>query len=170
MIDLDILADFQKEAKQLLEELTEVVEQLEETQKEFPSTQLETFSQRIDRIMGAAKTLGMLAPDHMGLKRIAAIAEICKKLGYKASEFRATPLIPIFSAFWADTIEVMSDLVDSVGDEKKSEEIAKSFSSVVQNRLVWLSEKLQQHAPAAKPGNEIKSQLDIDNLLELMNK
>lgn len=173
MIDKDILADFQAEAKGLLTELNEVVESLEEESEEFPTALLEQFAQRIDRIMGAAQTLNQLDPNHQGLLRIGAIAQLCKRLGYKAAEYKTKPLIPLFAAFWADTLEVVEELIDAVEDEAKSKAVSQAFSSVVQNRLTWLSEKVQQHAPQAATaagGGKLADQMEIDKLLASMGK
>ena len=164
-MDAEILEGFREEANQILKELAPVVEALEEAASVFPADRLTEFAQKIDRIMGAAKTLGMLNPDHQGLKRIGLITEICKALGYKASEIKRSEVLPLFAAFWADTLDVVSELIDVLEDEVKSAAIADRFSLVLQKRLKWLSEKLaafESTATAAK-GSE---QIDVDALLK----
>src|SRR4051812_22031931 len=94
-MDKDILDGFKEEANQILKELDKVIESLELPHKDFPSQLLSEFSQKIDRIMGAAKTLGLEDPHHMGLKRISQISQICKALGYRAAEVKVLSLIPI---------------------------------------------------------------------------
>lgn len=160
MIDADILADFQTESKAILQELTEVVEKLEDSDGDFPTTELQTFSQRIDRIMGAAKTMLMMDSQHQGMQRIAGIAEICKQLGYKAAEAKASDLIPIFAAFWADTIDVMTELVDCVEDATECARISHSSAQVLQNRLQWLAQKINTGQ------TQTASQIDVDALLQ----
>ena len=171
MIDSDILADFQAETKGLLEELEETVEKLETQVNVFPSAELEQFAQRIDRVMGAAQTLNQFDPNHLGLKRIGAIAQLCKKLGYTASQLKMPGLVPLFAAFWADTLEVLGELVDACADEAKTKQLTDSFSSVLQNRLTWLSEKVQKMAPAGTSGGApLSAQLDVDQLLASFGK
>ncbi len=119
----------------MLEELIDVVDQIETSQGEFPSKLLEEFSQKIDRIMGAAKTL----------------------LGYQAASKRVLALLPLFAAFWADTIEVIQDLLGALEDSDQSEQIAKSFSAVLQKRLEWLAAKV-----AAAPASGQTGQAAID--------
>ncbi len=148
-MDKEILDGFQVESKLLLKELIKILDQLESWEGAFPTSQLEGFSQVIDRIMGAAQTLAMEAPNHAGLKRISRIAELCKRLGYAAAQRRATEFIPIFAAFWADTVDVLGDLIDVIDDEVASTRIAKEFSQVVQGRLEWLSQKVMAGAPEA---------------------
>lgn len=149
MIDQEILAGFQEEAKVLLSELEVVVESLEEGGDEFPVAELETFAQRIDRIMGAADTISMLEPGHPGLTRIGAIARLCKSTGYRAAASQKPELVPLFAAFWADTVEVLGELIDAADDEKRSAALAEASSKTLLNRLTWLSEKVGNQAPAA---------------------
>lgn len=152
-MDKDIVDGFKEESKQILGELEQILSKLEDSptdaKAEFPATLLADFSQRIDRIMGTVQTLLMEAPNHFGLKRIAQISELCKKLGYTASISKRKELIPIFSGFWADTVEVVAELVDAVEDDKASERIAKEFSSIVQGRLEWLAKKINASSKAA---------------------
>jgi chemotaxis protein histidine kinase CheA len=168
VLDKDILTGFQDESRTLLEELEGVVERLEEETEKFPSTELEQFAQRIDRIMGAAQTLNQIDPGHLGLQRIGAIARLCKTLGYKAAEFKLSVLIPIYAAFWADTLEVLSELVDNVDNEAKSQALADAFSSTVQNRLKWLSDKVQQLS--GTKAAETMNQSQVDDILAHLKK
>ncbi len=163
MLDTEILTDFQAEAKGLLDELTAVVETLEEAGDEFPSAALEQFAQKIDRIMGAAQTLEQLEPGHAGLQRIGSIAQVCKRLGYKAAEYKTAALVPLFAAFWADTIDVLVDLVDTLGNAEENKAKASAFAPVLQNRLTWLGERVQSLGKSS--GADLKSQLEIDKIL-----
>lgn len=159
MLDKDILNGFQEESNQLMEELSVVVERLEERTAEFPTQLMEEFSQKIDRIMGAAKTLTMMEPSHQGLQRIGKIAELCKKLGYKAAERKNPALVPIFAGFWADTLEVVSSLIQAVDDEARSATLAQSFSAVVQKRLEWLASKVLGDAKATGGALDVQALL-----------
>ena len=154
----------------LVNELSEIVEQLEDVQAgdEFPSALLSDFSQKVDRIMGAAKTIGMMDPDHAGLKRIGAIAEVCKRLGYRASEAKKAQLIPLFAGFWADTLEVMQDLLEILDDDAASKAKAQGFGAVLQKRLEWLGSKLDapQAAGGAPAAGASSVQSEIDALLK----
>lgn len=166
MLDKEILADFQAETKALLNELAEVVEKLEETSSAFPAAQLAEFSQKIDRVMGAAQTMSTLEAGHAGLERIGAIAQICKGLGYKAIECKAVALVPLFAAFWADTLDVLAELVETLGDDAANKATAAAFAAVLQNRLTWLSGKVQ----AGAGGVDLQSQLEIDKILARLGK
>lgn len=145
-LDPDILNDFRDETNGLLSELNAIVMRLEDHRGDFPDALLEEFAQKIDRVMGAAKTLSLMQPDHLALQRIGKLAEICKSLGYKTAEKQAADLVAYLAAFWADTIDVIEDLVTHLDDAEKNAEIAKNFSTVLQKRLEWLTKKLDQEA------------------------
>ncbi len=169
MLDKEILDGFKEEAKGLLTELTEVVEKLEVPHKTFPAQLLEEYSQKIDRIMGAAKTLLMMAPELTSLKQVGAIAELCKTLGYKAAESKKAHLIPYFAAFWADVLETIEEMVDHVEDPNYSKGVATRFAGPLQKRLEWLKSKVIPPSPqnAESPTSEKQTfdQMDIDALL-----
>ena len=141
-LDKEIIDEFKQESGRLLKELHPVVEKLEEPFDVFPSDLMEEYALKIDGVMGVAKTIGMMHPTHLGLKRIGSIAELCKKLGYKAAELRNPILLPIFAAFWADTLEVIENLIDVLEDDEESTRVAKSFATILQGRLEWLSRKI----------------------------
>lgn len=147
----------------MLSELEGVVETLEQRTPEFPTKALEEFALKIDRIMGASRTIGMMDPDHAGLKRIGAIAELCKRLGYKAAEIKNPAFIPLFAGFWADTLEVLDELLDCLEDEAATKKVSQAFSSVVEKRLQWLSQKLLNTSTQSAKGTD---QLGVDELLK----
>lgn len=161
-LDADILVDFKAETHALLDELTAVVETLEEASGEFPGRELAEFAQKIDRIMGAAQTLAQLDPGNVGLLRIGAIAQLCKRLGYTAAQAKAVTLVPLFAAFWADVLDTLGELVDTLDDEAKNRALASSFGTVLENRLTWLGGKLQSQGQSG----DLRSQLDIDKIMK----
>ena len=156
-LDKDIVEGFRQESNALLAELIDVVDRIEVSQGEFPSKLLEEFSQKIDRIMGAAKTLVVSFGAHPGLERIGKLSELCKALGYQAASKKVTALLPLFAAFWSETIEVIQELLGELEDSARSEQIAKSFSAVLQKRLEWLAAKV---AAAPAPGQTAEGALD----------
>lgn len=144
-IDPEILNEFRAESKGLLEELQQVVEKLEEVEATsvFPEALLTEFAQKIDRIMGAVKTMAVLEPNHEGFAAIGKLAELCKIIGYKAAEKKNTAMLPIFSAFWADTIEVIENLLKCIESKEETHKIAQSFPPVLARRLAWLKSKIE---------------------------
>ncbi len=149
-MDAEIIAEFRNESNPLLSELGGYVEELEEFEGgDFPSLTLENFAQRVDRIMGAAKTIGMTAPDHWGLQAMGKIAELCKYTCYRAAKLRLAALLPVFAAFLADAVEMLQELLDGLEDEARVKKARQTFAPVLQKRLEWLSQRVQQQGAAA---------------------
>lgn len=168
-LDSDILEGFVEESNGLLEELEAVVEKLEDAEGDFPAALLEEFSQKIDRIMGASKTLLQMAPEHKGLSRIGTISELCKRLGYKAAEKKEIVFIPIFAAFWADTIEALQDMIDVIDNEKECNQVAEAFAPTLVKRLEWLAKRVETRESTGTKNNEGAEKLDnlgVDDLLK----
>ncbi len=155
-MDAEILGYFKEEAREILAELEPIVEKIEEG---GGPEMLAQFAQRIDRIMGSAKTLLIEDPSNLALKRIGDLSSLCKTLGYKAAAANAASLLPFFAAFWADTLEVISGLVEALGDPARAEKVAGSFAGVLQKRLEWLFNKLSAAAPGEKPSEAIAALL-----------
>lgn len=166
MIDTELLQGFKEESNALVGELKSVVEKLEAPVPEFPTALFQEFSQKIDRIMGAAKTLSVEDPSHQGLRRIGAIAELCKYIGYKAAEQKQPKIVPIVAAFWSDVIGVTEDLLRSLEDETKTAQITQDFAPILGRRLEWLKKKVLPTSPTS--GNA--SQTEIDRLLSTLLK
>jgi hypothetical protein len=141
-LDKRILADFQGECAQLLKELAAVVSDIEDSHDVFPTEQIKEFSQKIDRIMGAAKTLLIYDPENPGIQFLASLAEMCKNMGYQAAALERVLLVPFFAGFWAETVEAMESVVTALNSVQATGEIVKKQSEVLQKRLAWLAEKV----------------------------
>jgi hypothetical protein len=155
MLDKEMADAFKLESIAIVAELKGIIDTLNSPQAAFPSQILQEFSQKIDRIMGAAKVLSLEEPSHLGLKRMGALAELCKALGYKASEQKQNKLVPIFAAFFEDAVSVTEDLLNALHDEKKSTEISQKFTPVLIKRLEWLKGKLM-----ATPSQTTQAEID----------
>jgi hypothetical protein len=150
-LDQEILQDFGTESKGLLDELETVVEALEDHGgTTFPTEKLKEFSQKIDRIMGAAKTLLTMAPGHPGISYLARVSEMCKTMGYQAAALQRAPLIPIFAGFWAETIESMRDVLTEFDEGSDGRSVVEESSTRLQGRLGWLAEKVAPHSEDEK--------------------
>jgi chemotaxis protein histidine kinase CheA len=163
MIDKEILTEFQAEAKKLVEELEEILEEMEGCDS-YPSQPMERFAQRIDRIMGAAQTLNQLDPDNKGLRLVGALAQICKRMGYQAAQAKEARLLPFFSAFWADTLELVDALVSVVGDAKSTSQIQERYAQALLKRLEWLQSKVASSGASGGAPSSALNQSDVDAL------
>lgn len=142
VIDKEIIDGFKEETNSLLVGLNEIIEDLEDTEEDFPEELLENFSQQIDRIMGSAATINMMAPDHPAMGPITRLSELCKKMGYNAVAAKKGELVNLFAAFWADVVEVLSKLVNNFEDEEKLTVIVQKETAYLQKRLEWLYAKI----------------------------
>ena len=159
--DFDIIQHFQVEAYKLFDELDDLVEDLEEHDA-YPIEELEDFAQKIDRIMGSAETIHANDPEVAFVDSIAIICRLCKKIGYSAKNNPNAALLPIYSAFWADCLEVLGELTKSIKSPQNLADQTAYFTRTLQKRLEWLLEKLKSE----NPEEEVVNQADIDALLK----
>lgn len=155
----EIVEDFCKECFDLYDQLEEVLETLEDD----PQTQgaLEKFGQIIDRIMGAAKSIG--ATD------IATFCELGKIIGYKSSQTKEIPLLEIVVAVLFDSLDLLRKMTESIMNNK-SKSMKNLSSAAFVTRLNWLSDKFKDIDRAsctieAEQTNDNLKQNSIDDLL-----
>lgn len=129
--------------------------------EENPSNtkELEKFGQIIDRIMGAAKSIGAT--------EIATFCELGKVIGYKSSQIKDIPLIEVVVAILFDSLDMLKKMNESLraGNDKSMNKLnTKAFVT----RLNWLSEKfkdIDRASCAIAPEGNL-SQHSIDELMK----
>lgn len=160
----EILKEFQDESKGYVSELMEILEYVEENIEE--NKKLEQFGQVVDRIMGAAKTLEGAYEDE-SLKSISSYSELCKLIGYKASQLnQQDEFCAVVVAFLLDATEMLEELIDNVGS---SEKISQTLTSTFLSRLQMISTKFDSslRGSVSAEGNA-STQAEIDELLKKM--
>jgi hypothetical protein len=165
ILDTEMIETFQEEAKEIIQELHEIVERLEDHKGPFPKGLLEEFANKADRIMGTAKTFESMAPDHKVFQQLGKFGELCKATGYKASVLNIDSLIPIFAAFWADTLDIMSDLVSIAGEADPTDKMS-SFAPVLHKRLTWLAKQIVSLTKGTAA--EGQAAINVDGILRKM--
>lgn len=163
-MDKEIIISFKEEAKGILQELETVIEELEVHDGNFPRELLEDFANKTDRIMGTAQMFHSQYPDVDAFRMIGNFGALCKATGYKASTLNNQSIIPIFAAFWADTVEIMNDLCMNVDQPEKLVEINKKNAPVLHKRLTWLAEQIVKITKT--DGNAEASKINVDGLLK----
>lgn len=163
-LDKDIIESFQEESNGLINELRDIIEALEDHKGDFPKNLLEDFANKADRIMGTAKTFETMCPDQKIFVQIGKFGELCKATGYKASTMNSNALVPIFAAFWADTVDIMEDLCSNIGNEQKLQDVTKSYIPILQKRLVWLAQQIV----AQTKGTGAEATINVDGILKRM--
>jgi hypothetical protein len=168
-VDVEILREFQEESKSLIEQLTEILEKCEGDFSQVKS--LEQYGQTVDRIMGAAKSIGLIITDKAHfIHTIGDYTALCKAVGYKASQIKDNePFYNICVGLLADATEMLSDMIRAMTEGKKIE-IKSLFSKTFLDRLKWVSEQFGADYRASvevhKAGTKKMNQDDIDDLLK----
>lgn len=163
-IDTEILNSFAEESKQLVEECVGILERVEGHPEQ--AVLLENFSNRIDRIMGAAKSLAPQDEGH-ALHVIGQCADLCKILGYRASKLAHHPqLFNTTVSFLLDATEHVGELLNRVNEPAVV--LRASVKDVLVDRLKWVLELVV--VPAATPDAKASESLRQKEIDELMKK
>lgn len=165
-LDKEILNDFYAESKGLIEELIELLESME---GDF--SQLETltiYGNKIDRIMGAAKSIALMAePDH-GLNLISDYTSLCKLVAYKAAERKTnSKLYDVTVALLLDATEALNILMTQL--ELPLDQLKKTISPNFIERVRWVSQQLTkpvEATPGAGVAADALGQSEIDQLMK----
>lgn len=150
----EIVDDFCKEADELFDQLEGSLKILEDNP--LTPKELEKFGQVIDRIMGAAKSIGA--------QEIATFCELGKVIGYKASQITEVPLLEVVVAILADSLDILRKLVKSLregNDSCLNQLNTKAFVT----RLNWLSDKFKNIERSSCAIDKNLSQNSIDELM-----
>ena len=152
----EIVADFCEEAKMLFDQLEQSLVLLESNPSN--SKELERFGQVIDRIMGAAKSIGA--------DEIATFCQLGKVIGYKSSQIIDVPLIEVVVAILFDSLEMLRKMVEALkaGNDKCMNKLnTKAFVT----RLHWLSEKFK-NIERSSCSIEVDGNLNQNSIDDLM--
>lgn len=165
-MDEEILGFFKEESLELVERMTEILEEVEENLEE--NQKLEEYGQLVDRIMGAAKSLGIQEGDE-DFKHISSYSELCKLIGYKAAQLKEnSEFCNIVVAFLLDATDMLEKYISSVGEKKDMNEL---HSSVFLERLRFIADKFDKNlhgSVAIDKKTTGSTQEQIDELLKKM--
>lgn len=150
----DMVQDFCKESKDIFNGLENLLEDYEET----PAPEiLEEFGQRIDRVMGAAKSL---EANTMG-----AFCELGKTISYKASQANDQKLLDIVVSILFDTIDILQK-VNSKIKVDQIEDVENLNLDAFGTRLHWIADKFKDiQRSSVDIGGSPQDQKSIDDLL-----
>lgn len=154
-MDEEIVQEFCLDVKTILIELSAILEDLELNPANFKA--LESFGQKVDRIMGAAKSLEF---HQMGI-----ISDFCKTISYKSAQSKNTDLVVIVVAFLFEAVEIFNTMIDNL-ENKRPVELDPSTTKTILSRLEFISGRL---AHIQRSSVEI-SDKDLLDLSETFNK
>ncbi len=156
----EIVVDFCDESLGLFAQLEECLENLEDNPSE--TGELEKFGQIIDRVMGAAKSIGAT--------EVATFCELGKVIGYKSSQIKDPALIEVVTAILFDSVDLLNKMVTGLKDGSSKTTIGLSTNTFV-TRLHWLKDKFNDIERAScatdtsKDAANNMSQNSIDDLM-----
>jgi len=166
----EIIEEFKEESSQLVQNLIEILENAEDNPGS--SEKLEEYGQKVDRIMGSAKTMVMTSDEPGEFEMIGQYAELCKSIGYKGSQIQNNEsLYNVTVGLLFDATESLEGLINKIG-QKSSFSKDEVMSQPFLERLKWLSTQFDDsYRSSLKLGSEeagpekvqIKS---IDDILE----
>lgn len=168
-VDSELLVEFQNESKSLIEDLASTLDQCEDNFSEVK--RLEHYGQTVDRIMGAAKSIGVMIEDKTHLiHTIGDYSALCKAVGYKASQISDNEQFYLICvALLQDATDMLSDMVNGLTAGSKLE-IKSLFSKTFLDRLKWVSNQFGAEYRASievhKSGAKKMNQDDIDDLMK----
>lgn len=151
----EIVEDFCVEAEGLFDQMDACIQKLENNP--LDTKELEKFGQMIDRIMGAAKSIGAT--------EIATFCELGKVIGYKSSQTREVPLLEVVIAILGDTVDMLRKMIKALklGDDRC---LNKLNSKAFVTRLQWLSAKFKDIERSSCKIDGNLNQNSIDDLLQ----
>lgn len=162
-LDKSILEDFVKESLILVDQCLELLETLEGDPSEVEK--LADFANRIDRVMGGAKSLALMAPQGHALHLIGDYCAICKSVGYQGAQIQDNDqLYDITVALLLDAVEMTKVLLSRL--ESEAQELKKIFSTTFLERLKWVSFQFDEIARRKTNKTGKLKQNEIDELLQ----
>jgi hypothetical protein len=161
-IDEDIVKDFVIESKEIVQGLVVLLEGIEGDFSQV--SKLEEYGQRVDRIMGGAKSLALLVPANHPLHMVADYSALCKVVGYKASQIQNNPqFFDVCVALLLDATETLSEWIEGLGGDT-SQDLKNSFTSTFLERLRWVSNQFSAEVrgsvDAGKPKKMVQNEID----------
>ncbi len=142
----EILVDFKSESKQLIKRMIAVLDQIE---GDFAQrAQLENFGQIVDRIMGGAETLALVTEKNEQVNMIGRYAQICKLVGYKASQLDNEQMFHVVVGFLLDASEMLDQIVENLGTPQEVD-LKTALPKTFLDRLNWIADKFDKDLRAS---------------------
>lgn len=162
-IDADILNEFLTEAKRLVAECQTLLEDVDG--KPGEALRLEEFANKIDRVMGAAKSLGLLVDGDHPLHMVGDTTAICKALGYRGAKVGNQPqLYGVTVSFLLDAVETVDEILDRMEDP--AADLRADLKNTLLERLKWISDIYRKIPEAQASSGEKLVQNEIDELMK----
>lgn len=166
-IDSEIIKEFVDESKTLVDDLVAILESIEGdfTKK----SQLADYGNGVDRIMGGAKSLALLAPPDHALHMISDYAAVCKAVSYKASQINNNQqFFDICVGLLLDATENLAKLLTNI--DKNADALKQNIPQAFIERLHWASDQFAVHVratvTAGATAKKTSGQEEINDLIK----
>lgn len=160
-IDSVILEEFMKESLVLVDECLELLETIEGDPSEVE--RLGEFANKIDRVMGGAKSLALLVSQEHPLHLVGDYCAICKSVGYQGAAIQNNDqFYNIVVALLLDAVEMVKILFSRL--DSSVTELKKVFTTTFLERLKWVSFQYDEMNKRVSSGKKMQ-QNEIDELL-----
>ncbi len=163
-IDKEIVKEFVAESKNLIHLLTTLLESIE---GDFSRVKkLSDFGNVVDRIMGGAQSLSLLAPPDHALHLISDYATLCKSVSYKASQIKENrQLFDVCVALLLDGAETLGILISKLDQDIRRDQLRKMIPDAFLERLRWISGQFASGV-SSSVGSTSLDQNEIDALMK----
>lgn len=168
--DLEILKHFVLESRVTIKDSTVILDKVEGEMVQ--AKKLQDYGNLVDRVMGAAKSIGMMSPPDHAIHLLADYAALCKAVGYKTSQISDNEeFFNICVALLQDATETLSSLLENI--DKSHDELRKLLSNTFFERLRWVSGKFstdynESVGTGGSGQKKLETQDEIDDLLKKM--
>lgn len=137
-VDPQILSQFIAESKSLVIEALGILEEVEADPRKL--SRLLDYANRVDRIMGAAKSLATMVSEDHALHILGNYTGVCKAVGTRGAQIvvQKPQFFDVTISFLLDATDLIGDLMERIHEpaSKLREEISDTFV----DRLRWLSD------------------------------
>lgn len=167
MIDETILNDFLKESKGLVKEGLGILEEIEGTPAQYP--RLFEYANRIDRIMGAAKNIALMAGPGHALNVVGDASALCKAVGEMGSRVGGQPqLYSVTVSFLLDVTELIDEWLDRLDED--AADLRRDLKGAFVERLRWISDLYKKMPNSGQKDARASEKLNQDAIDEIMKK
>lgn len=162
-IDSQILEEFLKESRDLIDPMITLLESIEGDFSQVKK--LEDYGNHVDRIMGGAKSLALMTHADHALNLVSDYAALCKAVSYKASQIKdSAQFYDVCVALLLDATETLSSLLNKL--DVPASTLRKGLSNTFLERLQWVSQKFSEGTSATVGSKSDLNQADIDSLMK----
>lgn len=163
----EIVKDFVDESKVLIRELVELLEEIEGDYTQV--SKLSDYGNKIDRIMGGAKSIAIMLPPEHAVHMIGDYAALCKAVGYKASHVQNNKqLFDIIVALLLDATETLDGMMGRLNTSQN--DLKKSISNTFLERVRWASEQLSDDLSSSVDTGTTTGKMGQDEIDEMLRK